>query len=144
VEKITRRHLTLVDTGAIYALADERDRWHKPMVSQLETNTDRLIVPITIIPEACYLLNHFLGYTAEEVFVASLHKREMILEAISHDDLKRVLEVLKKYQSANIGFVDASIVAVSERLGIEKILTTDRKHFGLIRPNHVRSFTLLP
>ena len=144
MEKIIRRHFTLVDTGAIYALADERDRWHKPMVSHLETNADRLVVPITVIPEACYLLNHFLGTKAEEAFVASLARLELALESFSNEDLKRTLEVLKKYQSVDIGFVDASIVAVSERLGIEKILTTDRKHFGMIRPNHVRSFTLLP
>jgi len=40
--------------------------------------------------------------------------------------------------------VDASIVAVGERLRINTILTTDRRHFSLFRPRHCRSFTILP
>ena len=43
-----------------------------------------------------------------------------------------------------IGFVDASLVAIAERLQIEAIATTDRRHFESIRPKHTRTFRLLP
>jgi len=51
---------------------------------------------------------------------------------------------LKQYADANIGLVDASLVAVAERLGINTIITTDRRHFSLIKPAHCSAFTLLP
>jgi predicted nucleic acid-binding protein len=43
-----------------------------------------------------------------------------------------------------IGFVDASIVVIAERLGIEAIATTDRRHFQSVRPNHTKAFRLVP
>ena len=42
------------------------------------------------------------------------------------------------------GTVDASVVAVGERLGITEVATVDRRHFSMVRPRHVGGFTLLP
>ena len=36
------------------------------------------------------------------------------------------------------------MTASAERLGIEEIATVDRRHFGVVRPEHVAAFTLLP
>jgi predicted nucleic acid-binding protein len=52
--------------------------------------------------------------------------------------------VLQKYADANIGFVDASIVAIAERLDVRTIATTDRRHFSMFRPKHCRGFELVP
>ena len=43
-----------------------------------------------------------------------------------------------------IGFVDASMVAIAERLSIEMIATTERRHFEIIRPKQAMCFRLLP
>jgi hypothetical protein len=43
-----------------------------------------------------------------------------------------------------LGVVDASIVAVAERLGLVELATLDRRHFSTVRPNHSEGFTLLP
>jgi predicted nucleic acid-binding protein len=40
--------------------------------------------------------------------------------------------------------VDASVVAVAERLGIGTVATLDRRHFTVVRPRHVDMFELLP
>lgn len=45
---------------------------------------------------------------------------------------------------ADLGFVDASLVAIAERLRIGSILTVDRTHFSLVRPRQCRSFRLYP
>ncbi|MCJ7472136.1 MAG: PIN domain-containing protein [Actinobacteria bacterium] len=45
------------------------------------------------------------------------------LEPIRDEDIIRVIEILKKYDSLDIGYVDASIVAIAERLRLNKILT---------------------
>lgn len=60
----------IVDTGAIYAMADRSDRWHEPVKRCLETRRDLLIVPVTVLPEACYLLQSHLGQKAEEHLIA--------------------------------------------------------------------------
>jgi len=59
-------------------------------------------------------------------------------------DYRRVGELCAKYSDSEIGFVDASVVAIAERLSEPKIATLDRRHFSLIRPRHVDAFELLP
>lgn len=104
----------------------------------------KIVVPSTVIPEACYLLNTYLGPEAEIAFVDSLLKRELSVENIGVPDFVRCVELLKKYEKLNLGLVDASVIAVAERLKIQKVLTTDRRHFSAVRPKHFESFVLLP
>jgi predicted nucleic acid-binding protein len=66
------------------------------------------------------------------------------LEPLTDADLPRAADLMQSYADARIGFVDASIIATAERLGVARVYTLDRRHFGLVRPRHVDSFTLLP
>jgi predicted nucleic acid-binding protein len=144
LERSYKIDTVIIDTGIIYALSDKKDDWHKRSVSFITEFDGKLIVPSTVIPEACYLLNTYLGQSAEKKFVSSLHNREIVIEHININDLSRCVELLDKYDNLNIGFVDASLIAVSERLRINKILTTDRRHFHSVKPNHCNAFNLLP
>lgn len=134
----------IIDTGVIYALADRKDDWHAAAADFMAGFSGRLFIPSAVMPEACYLLNTYLGQDAEMGLVQSLVNREMVLEHWTAQDLARIAEILKKYRDANIGFVDASIVAIAERLKICGILTTDRRHFAAIKPQHCKEFKLLP
>ncbi len=51
---------------------------------------------------------------------------------------------MSKYRSLPLGTVDASVIATAERLGITTVATLDRRHFGVVRPDHTASFTILP
>ena len=134
----------LVDTGILYAMADLDDAWHETVKAFLKNITDVLVVPITVLPEICYLLNTHLGQESERKLIASITQSELRVEGLTSDDFRRSLQLLETYSDVNIGFVDASMVAIAERLKINRILTTDRKHFSIIRPRHCRSFDLLP
>ncbi len=136
--------LAIVDTGILYAMADRDDAWHERVKAYLQTQTDTLIVPVTVLPEACSLLNTYLGQEAEKQLIRSLLRREMQLEPLTDSDLRRTLHVLEQYAEANIGFVDATLVAMAERGKIRRILTTDRRHFSLLRPRHCPHFALYP
>jgi predicted nucleic acid-binding protein len=139
-----RKTAALVDTGILYALADKGDAWHGRAATSVAGFRGRLIVPASVLPEACYLLNSCLGPFAETAFLVALNNREMSVEQVTPPDMVRIVEILKRYAGANIGFVDASLVAVAERLGIDTIFTTDRRHFSLVKPARGPAFTLLP
>ena len=139
-----RRAAALVDTGILYALADKGDAWHRRAAASVVGFPGRLMVPASVIPEVCCLLNSCLGPFAETAFLVALNNREMAVEQVTGPDMVRTVEILKQYADANIGFVDASLVAVAERLRITTIMTTDRRHFSLIKPAHCPAFTLLP
>jgi len=38
----------------------------------------------------------------------------------------------------------AEVCYLTERLGVTTVMTLDRRHFSVVRPRHVATFTLLP
>ena len=134
----------VADTGALYALVDKDDAWHARVVRWWQETNPAIVVPVTVLPEVTYLLASRIGVAAEEAFVAAVVDGEFPVEPLDHEDVRRAAEVMRKYADLRIGFVDASVIAIAERLGTRDLLTTDRRHFGVVRPKHARSFTLLP
>jgi predicted nucleic acid-binding protein len=132
----------LVDTGILYALADADDAWHDRARDYVTACGEPLLVPVTVLPEVTYLLHGRLGPGVERQFVASLAAGELSVQGLTAEDLRRAVAVLGRHEE--IGFVDATVVAVAERLGLVVIATTDRRHFTRIRPNHCPSFQLVP
>lgn len=53
-------------------------------------------------------------------------------------------DLVVTYGDLPLGTTDASVVAVAERLKITDVATLDRRHFAVVRPNHVDALTLLP
>jgi uncharacterized protein len=132
----------LVDTGALYALADADDAWHRRMSDFLAHERQTLLAPATVIPEAAYLIRSRLGPHVEQMFVESLADGEIAVENLTQPDLARCAQLLAKYDF--LGLVDASLVAVAERLKLKALVTTDRRDFRRVRPKHVAAFELLP
>jgi predicted nucleic acid-binding protein len=132
----------LVDTGILYALADEDDDWHERSRALLRKRPGVLLVPLTVLPEAAYLLRLRLGAPAALALVRSVASGELSIQEVSSRDFVRIAAVMAQYP--DIGFVDASVVAIAERLRLRTLATTDRRHFGKIRPAHARAFELVP
>ena len=132
----------LLDTGALYALADADDDWHVGVRDFLRAERRSLLVPVTVIPEVTYLMRKRLGAAVETRFAESLAAGEMAIENLTPRDLARCAELLHMYDF--LGFVDASVVAIAERLKLRALVTTDRRDFVRVRPTHVAAFELLP
>lgn len=60
------------------------------------------------------------------------------------DDYARMAELAHQYADMPLGTTDASVVALSERLGVTEVATLDRRHFTAVRPRHTTALTLLP
>ena len=99
---------------------------------------------MTVLPEVTYLLARRIGSVAELAFTRAVAAGEFVLEPLLFEDVARAADLMAVYADAPIGFVDASVTAVAERLGLVSLLTTDRRHFSLVRPQHVSAFRLLP
>jgi predicted nucleic acid-binding protein len=134
----------IADTGALYALADASDAWHERVLTWWGHNRTPIVVPVSIIPEVTYLLRARVGPVAEIAFVRAVTDGEFVTEDFESGDLHRVTELMERFIDLPLGFVDASIVALAERMATQLILTTDRRHFSSVQPRHVKRFTLLP
>lgn len=67
-----------------------------------------------------------------------------MVEPVAVADWLRIAELVARYRNLPLGTVDASVVATAERLGLTEIATVDRRHFTVVRPDHISAFTLLP
>jgi hypothetical protein len=68
----------------------------------------------------------------------------LLLEHPTSKDLKRAIETLEQHREPRFGMVDASVMAMAERLKIDVILTLDHRDFGIYRPQHCDAFRLVP
>jgi predicted nucleic acid-binding protein len=66
------------------------------------------------------------------------------VEGLLAVDHRRVRELLVTYADLRIGFVDAAVLAIVERLREPKLATLDHRHFSVMRPRHVDALELLP
>ena len=133
----------ILDSNIIYSLMDKDDSSHLKIKSFFQENNDFLyIMPSTIIIEICYLIRTRLSPHLEIKFLEEINQ-DFNLEPIKDTDILRIVEVLKKYDTLDIGYADASIVAIAERLKLNKILTLDKKHFRSLTPRGFDYFDIL-
>lgn len=66
------------------------------------------------------------------------------IEPLIADDYDRVGELMTTYSDRRIGFVDASVLAIVERLHEPKLATLDHRNFAVMRPRHTKALDLLP
>lgn len=134
----------IIDTSVLYALVDAADSAHHRSVAALEREVEAVIVPQATMPEVCYLIGSRLDARREADFVRHLATSDWRLEPLTAADLPRVATLMREYTDAPIGFVDASVVAIAERMGVRRVYTLDQRHFGMIRPAHLERFELMP
>jgi predicted nucleic acid-binding protein len=133
-----------VDAGALFALLDDRDAWHARMREWLMRTAAALVVPMPVIQETALLVESRLGPAREAEFLRLAATGAFDIRPTDGDDLVRSADLVDAYADFPLGFVDASIVALAERLDVTAILTTDRRHFGVVRPAHCERLRLLP
>ena len=135
----------LADTGGVYALLDRSDAWHQRVVEYWEQHAEEIRLPEPILAEVCYFVAKALGARAENAFVRAIADGEFRLEPlVADEDVPRAADLMQTYRDAAIGFVDSAIVAAAERIDATTLLTTDRRHFPLIRPRHLPALVLVP
>ena len=136
--------MLIVDAGPLYAAAASRDKHHERSVELLSAASRPLLVPALVVTEVSYLLGDRIGPYAEVAFARSLADGELVAEPVLNSDWERIAELVGQYLDLPLGIVDASVVALAERRGLEVIATLDQRHFRAVRPNHVDAFTLVP
>jgi predicted nucleic acid-binding protein len=134
--------VAVADAGALYGAADVDDPDHGGCLEQLQRTDLRFVVPALVVAEVSYLLGERLGAKADAEFMRAMATQEV--EPPSPDDYVRIAELVEQYADFPLGGVDASVIALAERLGTPLVLTLDRRHFAAVRPNHCESLELLP
>ena len=134
----------ILDTGPLYASLDRSDADHAACRALIEGADEPLVIPAPVLVEVDYWIHRHLHPGALVALLADIEAGAYTVVDLVAADYTRVRELCDRYADADIGFVDAAVLAIVERLNEPKLATLDRRHFALLRPRHRESIELLP
>lgn len=134
----------IVDSGLLLAAANRRDQLHQRAVRWLAQADEELMVVVPVVVETAWQIEDVGGPEAESGFLASIRSGDLQRVDLTDDDWERVEALVARYADLGLGTVDASIVAVAERLGVTQIATFNHRDFRVVRPSHVDAFEIVP
>jgi predicted nucleic acid-binding protein len=102
------------------------------------------VVPAPVLVELDYMASRELGSEAFPTILDQIRTGAFEVEDLTESDYARIAELLRTYTDLRVGFVDAAVLAVVERLREPKLATLDHRHFPVMRPRHVDALELLP
>jgi predicted nucleic acid-binding protein len=131
----------VLDTSVLLAALDAADLDHRPCAGLIAEASEELIVPSLVLSELDYWCHERLTGEVWLAFLEDVLAGAYTAESPTHEDLRRCHEL---QGDLRLGVVDASLLALAERLGEPKIATLDHRHFATVRPRHVEALILLP
>lgn len=134
----------ICDTGPLYAAMDRADVDHEACKQLISTTTERVLVPAPVVVELEWLASSRLGLQPFSSFLADVQAGDLTIVDPIGADYSRIHELLNRYADLKLGFVDAAVVALVERLDEPKLATLDHRHFTTVRPKHTDALELLP
>jgi len=134
----------VLDTGPLYASLDRNDAQYRRCLDLLQDTVEPLVIPAPVLIEVDWLVQTRLHAGVFLALLDDIQAGAYRVEELHPEDYRRIREVSDRYGDADIGFVDAAVLAVVERLNESKLATLDYRHFSILRPRHVDVLRLLP
>lgn len=134
----------ILDTSALYASLDRSDSDYRTCRDLIEAATESLVIPSPVLAEVDYLVSERLHPGVMITLFDDILAGAYRVEEVVAEDFRRIRELCQQYEDSDVGYVDAAVLAMVERLGETKLATLDRRHFGTLRPRHVDYLRLLP
>lgn len=134
----------ILDTGPLYASLDRSDADHGTCRALIEAADEPLVIPAPVLVEVDYWISQRLHPGVLVALLADIEAGAYLVADLTIVDYARIRELCDRYADADIGFVDAAVMSIVERLGESKLATLDRRHFSLLRPRHREFIELIP
>ncbi len=132
----------LIDTGAILALLNKDDRWHRTCLEAFRNLRLPLLTSEAVLTE----LFHLVGDSRYEMETAWKFVRSgaVGLAAIDDSELPEVQTLMSRYWERPMDFADATLVYLARRERLSTILTVDHADFEAYRIAGRKGFRVLP
>jgi predicted nucleic acid-binding protein len=132
----------LIDTGALLALLDKSDRWHRACAQAIRGIRLPLLTSTAVLTE----LFHLVGDSRAEMESACKLVRSgaLVLGTIDDAELVHLHALMSRYWDRPMDFADATLVYLARRENLSTILTVDHADFETFRIEGKRRFRILP
>ncbi len=125
--------MIIVDSGFFYACLDACDANHSRALNFLGTVSEGWITTWPVMTETAYLLQARLGTKAATAFVSEVAEGSIFVWDVPKPSIGRMATMMQQYRKLPMDLADASLLLLAEHLNHGRILTTDRRDFGVYR-----------
>ena len=136
--------MLICDTSGLIAYFDSSHAHHARASAAVAADGGPFVVPPYVVAELDYIVATRVGTHAELSVLDALASGAWELPPFGPDDLARGRGVVERYQDQGVGVADASIVVLADRYDTNRVLTLDRRHFGVLRTLAGKPFRLIP
>ena len=112
-----------IDTGQLIALFDRDDKYHTSIVEFIKNTNYRFISTTAVLTETMYMLD--FNTAVQLNFLEWIMKEGVIIHEIKQSNIKRIIDLTKKYSDRPMDFADATLVIAAEERGIRQIISID-------------------
>lgn len=102
-----------------------------------------MLVTWPVFTEAMYLLGDAGGWKAQRALWLLLTRGDIEIIELTRDTVDRSRSLMEKYSDTPMSLADATLVAVAEHLGLQRIFTLD-SDFDVYRFRGRRRFERIP
>lgn len=113
----------LIDAGPLIALFDRDDKYHTSIVEFIKNTNYRFISTTAVLTETMYMLD--FNTIVQLNFLEWIMKEGVIIHEIKQSNIKRIIDLTKKYSDRPMDFADATLVIAAEERGIRQIISID-------------------
>lgn len=132
----------LLDTGAFVALVDRSERRHADCVAILEAWHSTIFTTEAVLTETLHLAGP--RWAAQKVCMEFVLRGAFSLVPASAASLRRTAVLMDKYHDVPMDYADATLVALGEELGCNRVFTLDVRGFSAYRLDGRKAFEMLP
>ncbi len=131
----------LLDSGALIALANAKDRSHRACVKAVSDLRAQLVTVEGVLVEAAFVLSSRGASNTVRLLelFSALHP---VRHAVSPAGLVRVGQLMRQYK--RMDFVDGLLLVAADELNISKIVTLDRRDFAIYRKADGSPLEMIP
>jgi predicted nucleic acid-binding protein len=134
----------VLDTGPLLSALDRADSDHARCAELIETTRADLVVPGLVLGELDYWCHERLDGRVWLSFLEDVLDGAYRVDQPTIGDLERCRVLQERYADLRLGVVDASVIALLERLGETTVATLDHRHFAVVRPAHADALVIVP
>lgn len=113
----------LIDTGPLIALFDRDDKYHTSIIEFIKNTNYRFISTTAVLTETMYMLD--FNTAVQLNFLEWIMKEGVIIHEIKQSNIKRIIDLTRKYSDRPMDFADATLVIAAEERGIRQIISID-------------------
>jgi len=118
---------TLIDAGPLIALFNKNDKYHEKIKEFIRNYKGLLTTSWPVITEVCHMLD--FNINAQIDFLKWIKLGGLKVEGIETKEIDKIIKLSDKYSDIPMDLADATLIIISERLGLKEIITIDSDYY---------------